>query len=299
MRPLTIYSFLVAALCFACVGFAAAFLAPKIGLLLLSLETPFPLMSDSYQGFSWDKRAFYLAITGLGFSLAGLCSAMVPGLWKRFSNKIAAITGVSLSFGALVWLVWESTTLFVGATDIIFAGERKAQSYRRVLEEFTLVEAAEGRIAATNERIRALLNFTPQPIPDLSLISRADAESRLNQLLRLIETNQSPVLAKQALATMPLFAKLLPDGNRKTSILLESANRITGQNFQKVADFFEWVKTQDSNGYIPITLYQVTPPAKKTQAPNNLCQITAPPQKRRQHPPPASSLQLAPPKFEC
>ena len=267
MRPLTIYSFLVAALCFACVGFAAAFLAPKIGLLLLSLETPFPLMSDSYQGFTWDKRAFYLAIAGLGFSLAGLCSAMVPGLWKRFSNKIAAITGVSLSLGALAWLVWESTTLFIGATDIIFAGERKTQSYRRVLEEFTLVEAAEGRIAATNERIRALLNFTPQPITDLSLISRADADSRLNQLLRLIETKQSPALAKQALATMPLFAKLLPDGNRKTSILLESANRITGQNFQKVAEFIEWVKTQDSNGYIPITLYQVTPPAKKAQGP--------------------------------
>jgi len=66
---------------------------------------------------------------------------------------------------------------------------------------------------------------------------------------------------------MPLFAKLLPDGNRKTSILLESANRITGQNFQKVAEFFEWVKTQDSNGYIPITLYQVTPPATKPQGP--------------------------------
>lgn len=265
MRPLTIYSFLVAALCFACVGFAAAFLAPKIALLLPLLETPFPIVSDSYQSFTWDKRAFYGAIAGMGLSLAGLCTAVVPGLWKRFAGRFTAITGVSLSLGALAWLVWESTAWFIGATDIIFAGERKTQSYRRVLEEFTLVEAAEGRIAATNERIRALLNFTSQPITDLSLISRADADSRLNQMLRLIETNPSPALAKQALATMPLFAKLLPDGNRKTGMLLESANRITGQNFQKVTEFFEWVKTQQSNGYIPITLYQVTPPANKAQ----------------------------------
>jgi uncharacterized protein YjeT (DUF2065 family) len=267
MRPLAIFSFFVAALCFSSVAFSAAFLAPKIGWMLTHLETPFPLLSESYQGFTWDKRGLYLAIAGLMFALAGLCSAMVPGIWKRLSPKLASITGVSLSLGSLAWLVWESITLFMGATDIIFAGDRKTQSYRRVLEEFTLVEAAEGRIAATNERIRALLNFTPQPIQDLSLISRSDAESRLNQLLRLIDTNQSPALAKQALATMPLFAELLTEGNRKSRMLLESANRITGRHFGKVDDLFEWVKTQEGNGYIPITLYQVTPPARTQGSP--------------------------------
>lgn len=265
MRPLTIYSFLVAALCFAGVGFTAAFLTPKISILLRELDSPFPLMSDSYRSFIWDKRGFYLSMVGLGIALAGCLAALVPGLWKRFGGKLVAIMGVALSLGALGWLAWESATLNMGATDVIFAGDRKTQSYRRVLEEFTLVEAAEGRIAATNESIRRLFNSTPERITDVSKLPRVYAESRLDDLLRPILSNESPGIQKQALATMPLFATLLPDGNRKSKQLIEAANRITGQKFEKIAELFEWVKQQEGNGYIPIPLFQITPPVQSVQ----------------------------------
>jgi hypothetical protein len=57
---------------------------------------------------------------------------------------------------------------------------------------------------------------------------------------------------------------LLGDGTGNAKRLLESANRITGQKFEKTAEVFQWVKLHESGGYTPLPtiLYEKIPPAK-------------------------------------
>ncbi len=262
MRLLAIYSFAVAALCFAFLGWIAFFAAPKIAVMHARLDPS--LLYQSYRSFTMAPAAFNFTMAGVGISLAGLITAVMPAFWKRLGGKGPGFASIFLSIGSLIWLAWEGRALYIGSLNIVSDERQKMQSYRRVLDDLALTEAAEERIDKINERLRAL-NFRHRLIKEIiSRDSTTDIEGRLNSLLRLTQPNQDPALAKRALATMPQFAFLLQDGTPNAKRLLDTARRITGQNFVKVAEFFEWVKQQETQGYqpIPMYLFQDSVPAK-------------------------------------
>ena len=265
MRALSIYSFIVACICTAALAFSCVFLAPKASYWLDEVGAAIPIPSHvegsatlEGLGLSIIGGAFILGCVGFSFSL-------ITPIWRRFGGVRVSILGVTLSGISLLFLCWHGFALWWTSNNGVIAHRNEASGYRKVLEEFTILEEAEGRMAAAKERFRQLLDYEPQPITDPSQMSRSDANTRLTQLLRLIQQVEDPATTRRILATTSLFPEPLARDQRKARIVLERANGITGQEFSTVSELHEWIALQPGEEWEPITLYGVSAPNKGEQ----------------------------------
>jgi hypothetical protein len=127
-----------------------------------------------------------------------------------------------------------------------------------MLEEFALLQGADGRIDEINRRLKAYsVSLAPVTRPDQ--LSGLDASRRLAQMIKLLnKPGQNPALRKRLLATFSLFSKKLENDSENTELILNAATELSGKKFGSIREMNEWIASQDAGEWEPLTLYGIS-----------------------------------------
>lgn len=239
-------------------------MTPKTARILADSDYPYilPWFVELLQAGVW---IFYLCF-GLHIlgSLLTLAIVVIP---------IAKLP-LKLRTSARRFLLVAAPILFLFASAAIFselyltqrayhAQDTELRSYRRILAEFALEEAAAGRLKAVNERMRILLGHemvSVDSVDDLSRMERKEQVSRLANLLKkepesdLLDVR---MLRKIVLATLVLFRDDVRSNSPTADLVILETSNLSDRSFENLDEAFDWIASQsEEDGWNAMPLRQ-------------------------------------------
>jgi len=232
---------------------------PKVIALHFDMHEPVPILPAP---FSWVFSHSDLAISlfWLGTILAGAAAILAlfpvfPPAWRTAGRNLSIALSLLLAAAAAIL----NLSVLGGAHEAYFAQARRTKVLSTVLDEFTLREAAENRIAEVEARMARLQGLKLQPVASIEQLSRADRRLRMAQLLRLVSESSSADTKKRALATFHLFRSDLSKDTQNEKAVLAAALSLTGETFSDSKAFFAWLDQHlGKDGWEPVPLYTFT-----------------------------------------
>ena len=178
----------------------------------------------------------------------------VPATLRSVANLLAIVISVLLAASAVVLFA----SVLMAGNELYFAQAHRTRVFSGALEEFSLREAAENRMADV-QRMAGLTSLVQKRIESVEELSSSERSNRLAQVIRMLQTSQSPDMKKKLLATLILFRHELANDKQKLEIVLSNAEALAGQSFSDSETFCSWLDQHlGKDGWDPIPLYTFT-----------------------------------------
>lgn len=167
---------------------------------------------------------------------------------------LAVLTG-AVTLLALYLLVAGYVAMMMATT----AQTRELNFYRRELEEFALLEAAEGRLEQIRQWSKERQGLKLVEMKSAAEFNEDEAWERISELLRAVAKSKNPAVSKRGLATVALFRERIIARPHVFAEVPRLATQAGAPVSKSAAESLEWIAAQaGKNGWEPLPLFKLT-----------------------------------------
>jgi hypothetical protein len=133
---------------------------------------------------------------------------------------------------------------------------RETRFYKAALDEFALLEAAQGRYEKLQDAFRKSQGMKMVEVRNVSEFSREEAIDRINALIRTLSTVNDPASKRQILATLALFRDRVLDYPARE--VPRHAVEAGAPPTKSPKEALEWVAANlNKDGWEPLPLFKL------------------------------------------
>lgn len=261
-RSSTVYPLLISLLSLTAIWFYLCFLASRIETTFADVGgRGFMLGNSPFLDLTLGSWRVFLSFLWVPCLIT--LALFLPPWFQAVPERIRRWARYLLYGWSLLLLLtagWCMVAGCAGASMTTMAGQMKLRIYERVLEEFSLREAAEARHEEINQRMKALVDVRPVLIQSADELSPQDRRDRVSTMLGMLQKEKSETMNKRILATLLMFRADIRAGSSQEESLLKAAQKATGKPFGSAKEFFDWLQSHVGQGeWEPIPVYKFVP----------------------------------------
>lgn len=208
--------------------------------------------------FSLEEPAFeakwLIAFAGL-LLLAGALFRRVPPKLAVVSRRALAVLTSMVTLVALYLLCMGALALKVGMAD----QSNEVTFYRRTLQQFALLESAEGRYAQLRANFRAYQSLELVEVSSVSDFSEDETRERVGDLVGALAKTDNVAASRRGLATLALFRMRVADRPWLIKDVPRYAEKAGAPAGKSPQECLEWIAAKlNEDGWEPLPLFKFT-----------------------------------------
>lgn len=252
-RRLPLFGYFVLLGCsLAGVWFAAGFILPSAQFIMQSHGTRIPAFFDF--ALRIQRPSFHavypLAIVGVVLFAVALLRRGRVGLVR------ACLTALPLMAGSVacvsIYLLCSA-----GVAYKIASGAQLGETavYKRTLERFALLEAAQGRL----EKLREMRDMKMVEVRSVSEFSDAEARERISSLITALPRVNDTAIKRRILATLSLFRERIRRDSYAARDVPQHAAEAGAPTTKSHAEALDWIAANlQKDGWDPVPLFKLS-----------------------------------------
>jgi hypothetical protein len=204
-------------------------------------------------------KACYYSLYPLEFTGFAL---LVGALLRRKLPRIAAVCQTALS--VLAGVVASLSIYVLGSGGIAYklASDDQAleiKFYKKTLEEFALLEAAEGRFEKLVESVKRSRGLKMLEVKSASQFNNAEARERISSLVAALAKTTDIETKRRILATLSLFRDRVRTDSYQGREILPHATEAGAPPSKSHMETLEWIAANlNKDGWDPLPLFKLS-----------------------------------------
>jgi hypothetical protein len=230
----------------------AAAIAPKAEYIATLYKTTLPGWMSGPVFFSGWMTVFNVFLI---LSIAASITALFSKNLRQIASATLAFCGLATALCALYALVASGAALTVSFSNAM----TKEASYKKTLEEFAILQAAEGRFEKLRDSVESARSMRFVEVGNITELSKEDQQTRLMALMSLLRGDASPATKKMALASTIQFREQIQRSRLLyAEPVLKAASELGVPQTADVQSFYAWLEPMmGKDGWNPAPMFRI------------------------------------------
>lgn len=236
---------------------AAAVVLPSAAQVMQQYGTQIPALFSFGLIIRSQSYHFVYPIAFAGLVMLGVA------LLRRGSPRFVSICGAALPRLAGVVACFAIYLLGSGGVAWKLASldqYRETRFYRQTLEQFALLEAAQGRYEKLREDFQEFRNMKMVEVRSPADFNDVEANDRISSLIAALPKSTDPATKRRILATLSLFRQRIHKNSYPARDVPRHAIEAGAPPMNSHVEAFDWIASSlNKDGWDPLPLFKLSP----------------------------------------